>query len=503
MNKSSFVKNSFILTLSNLATYILGFIFSIALSKQLGPEGMGLYGLVRPLYMVFTCLACGGLVTAVSKISAAYYGRGDYKNVKRTIKTLLPITFLWSVFIAVLLFLFSSTIGTYIIRDARTINALKLLCPAIVFVAISNCLKGYFYCTFQVSVPAIIDIFEKAIRIVILVTIVSSLKLVNVTTTVTGAYFALCIGEFISFILLYGYYKFNIKKIPYTINKGESRAQLLFNTISISFPLLLTGLIASLLSTCSALIIPSRLVSSGIEYKVALGMLGKFNGMAKNIVFFPMVVIESISLILIPDLSMNLSKKHFKSVDTRISKILELSFLLGITTMIISLCIGDNLGFMLYKRNDLGNYIKFASLAAPIFYTASTTFGVLNGLGKQKILLRNSIIVSLVRILLLYILTAIPSINIYGYGITMIVTSLISLILNLYEIKKLSHLKLNFFHYIFDCLIASFTYFILVILTKILSTNWSVLSNILIILLGFIIMFLFRNTFGKGKTKTQ
>ena len=99
MSKSNFARKSFILILSNLATSILGFIFSITLSKELGPEGMGLYGLVRPLYRVFLCLVCGGLVTAVSKISAEYYGKGDYKNLKRTLKTSMTFTFLWAMFI--------------------------------------------------------------------------------------------------------------------------------------------------------------------------------------------------------------------------------------------------------------------------------------------------------------------------------------------------------------------------------------------------------------------
>jgi stage V sporulation protein B len=496
MNKNSFLKKSFILTVSNIATNILGFIFSIVLSKQLGPEGMGLYGLVRPIYMVFTCLACGGLVTAVSKISAPFYGRGDYKNLKRIIKTLMTFTLIWAILISFLLFLFSSPISTYIIGDERTANALKLLAPAIIFMALTSCLKGYFYSSFQISIPAVIDIFEKATRIAVLVFILNSLTVANVTTTVTGAYFALCIGEFISFIAFYSYYKFNINQLPTSINRGESRAQILFDTISVSLPILMTRLISSLFSTFSALIIPRRLVSSGIQYRVALGMIGKFNGMAKNVVFFPMVVIESISLLLIPDLSTNLSKKNFKALDSRISKVLELSFLLGTATLIISLCIGDNLGFMLYKRKDLGPYIRFAALAAPIFFTASATNGVLNGLGRQKILLRNSIIVSILRILLLYILTGIPSINIYGYGVTLIITSVITLTLNLLEIKKLSHLALSFSHIVIDSMIVLFTYFVLVVLTKVLPTDMLVLSNLIIMFSGYIIVFLFRNLYN-------
>lgn len=41
MSKSNFAKKSFILILSNIIIGILGLLFSISLSKQLGPEGMG------------------------------------------------------------------------------------------------------------------------------------------------------------------------------------------------------------------------------------------------------------------------------------------------------------------------------------------------------------------------------------------------------------------------------------------------------------------------------
>ena len=493
MAKNDFAKNSFILTFSNIITGILGFIFSITLSKKLGPEGLGLYGLVKPIYMVFLSLVCGGLVIAVSKISAEYYGKGDYKNFKRNIRTSLIFTFLWSMFIATLLFLLAPTLGTYIIRDTRTINALRLLCPAIVLISLSSCIKGYFYSVMKVTVPMIIDIFEKGARIIVLIAIISRLNAANVTATVTGAYFALCIGEFISFALLYGFYKLNIKKLPPSNTKGESRVQLLFNTISISFPLLITQLISSLFATCSVLLIPRRLVNAGFGYDTALAMIGKFNGMAKTIVFFPMVIIESISVLLIPDLSRSLSKKHYKSIDNRISKVIELSFLLGATTLIICLCIGNNLGFILYNRKDLGSYIKFIALAAPFFYTATTSLGILNGLGKQKIILRNSIIISIARVLLLYFLTSIPSINIYGYGIALIITSLLTLCLNLLEIKKTSHLHLNLFDFILDILIVIFTYFILIILTKILPKSMLTFSTIIILFSGFLIVLLIKN----------
>ncbi|NLP27938.1 MAG: stage V sporulation protein B [Clostridia bacterium] len=488
MKKDSFVANSILLIMSNLTTGVLGFIFSIMLSRELGAEGMGLYGLVMPVYNLFICLICGGIVTAVSKTSAEYYANKDYKNLKKTIKTTFSFNLIWSSLIVFFVFLFSAQISKYIIKDIRTLNALRFTCPAMVFIAFSNTLKGYFYGSSRVGVPAFIDIFEKSIRIVIIYTLFTRIHLSSVTTTVTAAYAALCIGEAISFVLLYIYYKVNEKKLKDLSPVSESRAQLLFNILVISLPLCVNGFLSTALSTISTLLVPRRLVMSGIDYKSALSMIGKFTGMSLNIVLFPQIVIGSISTLLIPDLSQSISKKDYYAVGERISSVLKLSFLLGISTMVICLVCGGSLGQMFYSRSDLGPYIKFASISCPLYFTASTTFGVLNGLGKQSIILRNSMIVSILEVIILYIFTAIPSINIFGYGLSLIITSILTLALNLKAILEEIEISFNGFDLMVNVLMAFLLYYVMTILRGI-SDSMSATKNIVLIALGFSLPF--------------
>jgi stage V sporulation protein B len=489
MKNDNFFKNSLLLTVANLTTGILGFIFSIILSRALGAEGMGLYGLIMPVYNLFICLICGGIITAVSKISAEYIGRNDFNNLKRMVRTTLSFNVFWSVIVIALVFLFSTEISKYIIKDQRTLYALRLTCPAMFFIALSNTLKGYFYGTSNISIPAFIDIFEKAIRILIIVSISNILSLNSITATVTAAYFALCIGEFISLILLYIYYKINIKKHPYSTQRSEGRAQLIFNMLVISLPLCINGFVSTGLGTVSALIVPRRLVSIGIDYSAALSMIGKFTSMSLNIVSFPAIVIGSIITVLIPDLSQTISKKDFYTAESRIHQVLSISFILGLSTLIICLCIPEKLGMLFYKRPDLGGYIRFAALSAPIFYTSATTFGILNGLGRQNIILRNSLIVSILELVLLYILTGIPTINIYGYGITLITTSFLTLFINMIEVKKYIDIHISPFEIILELLTACFTFFILSFFTKVIPEELYILKVVIIIILGFVIMF--------------
>ena len=151
MSNKSFYKNSFMLILSNLTTGVLGFLFSIILSRSLGAEGMGLYGLVMPIYNLFICLICGGIVTAISKISVINTDKKDFENVKKNIKTLFKFNIMWGIIIAFIVFLLAPNISSVIIKDSRTALALRITCPAMVFIAASNILKGYFYGTAEIT----------------------------------------------------------------------------------------------------------------------------------------------------------------------------------------------------------------------------------------------------------------------------------------------------------------------------------------------------------------
>ncbi len=491
MVRDRFLKNSLILILSNLITGVFGFIFSIILSRKMGAEGMGLYGLIMPVYDLFICLICGGMITAISKVAAIYYSKNDFRNLNRSIDVSMLFDSIWSIIVISGVFISSSYISIHIIEDSRTVHSIQVFCPAMLFIALSSILKGYFYGVSDIKIPALIDICEKFLRIVIFITIVNVLFLKEVGSMVTAAFVTLTLGEGISLILLYIFYKRKKLKLGISFNSKEDKLQLLFNIFIISFPLCVNGFLSTGLSAVSALIVPRRLVSSGIEYAVALSMIGKFKAMSLSIVFFPITVVNSISTVLVPDLSEKLSKKDYWSVENRIFQVMKIAFLIGITTMIICITIPNELGKLFFFRTDLGYYIKFACLCAPFTYTSVTTFAILNGLGKQNIILRNSLIVSVEELIILYTLTGISWINIYGCGISIILTSITALTLNLFEIRKTFTINLNFNEILIYFFSALLLYFTLSILNTLIPSSMFAFKIFTIIISAFSLCLIF------------
>lgn len=504
MKKDIFLRESITLIISNLATGVFGFIFSIILSKKLGPEGMGLYGLVMPVYDLFICLISGGMITAISKVSAVYCGKNDYTNLNASIKAALSFDLVWALIVVSLVFANAPLISTYLIKDARTLHAVQIMCPAMLFIALSSILKGFFYGTYKVRIPAAIDIFEKALRIIIFLAITSIIAATAISDTVTAAYTTLTFGELISLVILYTSYKINRDKTPHSFYKSpktEDSIQLLFDILVISFPLCLNGFLSTAIGAASTLIIPKRLVSAGFDYSTALSLIGKFVNMSLTIPFFPIIVVSSICTVLIPDLSQNMNKKNYWVVENRISKVMIIAFGLGITVLAICLTIPDSLGEMFYGRNDIGSFIKFISLSSPFTYVSVTTYAILNGLNKQNIILRNSLIVSLEELVLLYIFIGIPAINIYGYGITLLITSLTAMIINIYEIKKECFISFSASEALTYVLLGMLIFFILSIIDSLIPDSINNTKNVIIIASGFATYFLIYILFKKNGEK--
>ena len=62
------LKNSFILVIGNLLFRVGGYINRLLMSRMLGPEGYGLYGLTLPFQGIFQILSAGGLPPAISNM---------------------------------------------------------------------------------------------------------------------------------------------------------------------------------------------------------------------------------------------------------------------------------------------------------------------------------------------------------------------------------------------------------------------------------------------------
>jgi stage V sporulation protein B len=441
-NETSFLKKSILLILSNLLTGVLGFTYSVILSREVGAEGMGLYGLIFPINSLLLSVITGGMMIAISKVISEYRSKNEIQNIRKTIRVTLIFNLILSSILILSAFLLSRVISLYIIKDIRTLYGLRLVLISTVFMALSNTYKGYFYGSMKVTIPAFIDIFEKLIRIILLLILFKVYLFPTMTELVTVSFLIFAIGELGSLIFFFLYYYFDLREFRKVRQQSSKSWALLTKLLHISIPLMIAELISSSIYTVSTLMVPRRLVTAGFPYVTALEMIGRFASMSMQIVFFPMIIIGSVISLLVPDISNNMTKNEVDSVVSRVKSVFNFSIQVGLVVTIMGLFFGEQIGQIIFKQENLGTYIRFLAYGAPIVYLSAITRGVLNGLGKQNILLRNTILLSILQIIMLYFLISIPVINIYGLGITIIFTSLLTILINVRVIKKTIPIKI-------------------------------------------------------------
>lgn len=445
MKRSPFFIKTMVLTISNVITGTITFVFSIILSRKLGPGGIGLYQLVMPLYTMFLCITGGGVTVSISKIAAEMQAKGNLKELYKTIKATIYFEIIWSIIITIILILSSYYISNNVLNDKRTLYSIFAFCPAIIIVSVSSVYKGAFYGLQKVIQPAIIDIFEKLVRLFILFVFFNSFTLLQIKFSTALAVLSLSFGELSSLILFYISFKGYVRKNPGR-GKSDNSIQLVTNVLKLAIPLAINGILSTIFATVITVLIPKRLQYAGIKYEDALAMFGKLQGMALTIIFYPALIISSLNTLLIPSISEAVTYKKDNIINHKINTALRVTSITAFSSTAIILSIPTEIGLFFFNDKSIGDLLIILAPSIPLLYFEITTFAILNGLGKQKNILINSTIISLFDLIALYIFLGISAINIKGFAINFIISALIGIVINMMIIKKACRFRFDLFN---------------------------------------------------------
>jgi stage V sporulation protein B len=164
--------------------------------------------------------------------------------------------------------------------------------------------------------------------------------------------------------------------------------------------------------------------------------------MALPLIFFPSLVTSSLSTTLVPAISEAVSLKNFRSVNYRISKSIQITFVLGFIFTAVFLSFPDQIGSLIYRKERIGDLLYLLSFTCVLAYLSQILTGVMNGLGKQGVSLGNSIIGSIIRIGFVYF--AVPRYGISSYVLGFVISFALMCLLNLVTVVNTTGLAIDF-----------------------------------------------------------
>ncbi|HEY5585325.1 MAG TPA: stage V sporulation protein B [Ruminiclostridium sp.] len=443
MTKKTFITGAITLIIAGFIAKIIGFVYRIYLSNLIGAEGMGLYQLIVPIYTLIILTLTSGVSIAVSKMIAEEAAKGHNINIKRISKIGLIVVTVASAAVSAVLYANINFIVETVLKDNRTYLSVLIMIPCIPFIAAAAAYKGYFYGIQEVTPTAVSQIVEQLVKIGIVMALASQFLKVGLQYACALATIGMAFGEMSNLIILAIYYRY--KKYAHTTPKSKNgisrKRKLISDILTCAVPISFNRFIISIMLAIEVILIPRRLLAGGLNYIQCMQEYGKLMGMAMPLIFFPALVTTALATTLVPAISESISLKNFNRVNYRISKSIQITMVLGFVFMAIFAGYPNKIADMIYPGQNVGNTLFLLSFTCIFLYLQQISMGVMNGLGKQGLLLINSIVGSVIRILCAYFL--IPKYGIPAYIIGMIISSFVVCVLNFITIVRSTGMVLD------------------------------------------------------------
>lgn len=442
MSKEVFLKGAFILTVAGIIVKVIGSVNRIFLSRLLGGEGIGLYQMAYPIYLLALSVSSAGIPVAISIIVAEKLALGDYKGANRVFQLSRAVLIATGLFFSILLYMGAGwLVESHYVRDPRAYYAIAALAPAIFFVTILSSYRGYFQGMQQMLPTGFSQIMEQLIRVITMVAFAFILLPKGLEYAAAGASFGAGPGALAGLlVLIYFYWRkrhdYRTKMETQPDIPQEPAFSIIKRMVKLALPVSLANIMLPVVSSIDLLIVPQRLEVAGYTIEQATELYGYLTGMAVPLVNMATILTASLAASLVPAVSEAFTLGQKEVIYDRARTAMRIANLITIPAFVGMWLLATPISTMLYATPNAGTPIAISALGIFLLGVHQVTTGVLQGLGRTAIPVINMIISAVVKVILSWILTAVPSLGIIGASWATIADFGVAAVLNVFFVYR-------------------------------------------------------------------
>jgi stage V sporulation protein B len=454
LNKQTFIQGTMILLLASIVNRILGFVPRIMLPRIIGTEGVGLYQLGYPFFLVIVTLIVGGLPLAIAKLIAEAESAG---NSQRS-ATILRTSLVYATGVG-FLFTFVCLLGApwasrYVLTDPRVYHTFIAMSPMIVIVAVSSVYRGYFQGKQNMVPSAVSSVTETIARIVCVLLFSYLLLPLGIEYAAAGAMLGVVFGEIVGLaVLLWQYNHIRRKKQPTSktvadvveLQDNDSFFSRIWQILKVAIPVTGGRLVGSMSYLLESIITARSLAIAGVATAIATSQYGALQGMVIPLLLLPGALTSSLAISLVPSLAEAQAKGDIKTIHLRLHQSIRLALVTGAPFAAIMYVLAEPLCQILYDNGSIAGMLKVMAPIALFSYAQAPLQAALQALNKPGRALINTLIGATVKLILIYYLASNPNLGIYGAIFAIIINIIIVTILHGFSISRALHFRFPLF----------------------------------------------------------
>ena len=517
MRKKSFLYGAILLTISGILTKIFGAIYRIPLTAFIGTEGIGLYQMIFPVYALLFVISSSGIPICVSRLISSEVAIKRTKNFKLILKTAIILTSIISIFCSLIIF-FGAKYIAFLQGNIMATLGYFVISPAIFLGSLVAVFRGYFEGLQNMKPTAISEIFEQLAKLGFGLLFAKVFLPMGLEYGVMGAVLGITLGEIVSLFLMIAIYIFNRKRTIYNMAKDNNIVVLnaedltkkgfLKKMFIDSLPITFGASIVPLTLFFDSILMINLLTTVGFSTTTATRLFGIQAGVVASLLQLPIIISISLSTALLPNIVASKTIKNKEDISFKSMLSIKLVYYISLACFFGFFLLAPDITTLLYNEGLNNLLINETQIAINLIYIGASSIlyhsllrifiALLHAMHKSKIVAKNLVITSIIKIVLTVILVLIPKINIYGAIVASSVGYSLACIFCFLSVKK--YISLNFLkkEFLIIPLIASAFLIITILFTKyifgMVFSN-SIATSVTIIIAGvvyFIAIFLLK-----------
>lgn len=419
--KSNFIVQGSILAMAGILSRIIGIARRFPMEHIIGDKGNGYYSVAYEVYAMMLIISCYSLPLAVSKVVSSKTSKKQYKSAERAFQCAMLFAVVTGGFTFFVCEFFGDFLAADIMREPMSALALKVLGPALLIVSIMGVLRGYFQGLGTMMPTAVSQILEQIF--VLIGSIAGAYFLFHHGEKVgkllhnadyapsfgaAGASAGPVVGSLVGLLFLafvYVVYRASLKRQVRrdTNSKVDGYGEVFQLILLTILPVLLSTTVYNISNVIDIKIYNDIMIQKGLEDVKAYNW-GVYSGKYKVLVNVPIALANAMCSSIVPVLTGLMVRREHGQVKAKINQAIRFTMLVAIPSAVGLTVLARPIITMLFRGEiDMAVDLLHIGSASVVFYALSTlTNGVLQGINKMQIPVRNAAIALAVHIIALY-----------------------------------------------------------------------------------------------------
>lgn len=442
--KQTFLQGAAILAMATIIVKLLGFAFKVPLNNTIGKLGNSYFYTAYKVYDVLLMISTTGLPVAMSRMISEAQTLENYAQIQKIYKTARYVFLTIGIVGMLGMLLFCRQLSVMVTTNENSWAAIAALSPCVLLVCVISAYRGFFQGQSNMSPTSISQIFESVIRLVVGLGAAWFImrKTGSAIYAAGGAICGVSLGSLVSALYLRRQFKASNGVLSRSGGQAKSTRATMKELLAIAVPITLGAAGLQLINLFDTMIYMRRLTGAlGYSETLADGLKGIYD-FQLTVFALPCALITPITISSIPNITSYLTAKNFDGARRTEESAIRVMGLIALPCTIGLVVLGTPIVDLLctaYTPEDVAVGGRILSILGFCVLSNSMVLvfnAMMQAHGDVTTPVINMLIGGVVKVIVNYILVAVPSLNIVGAPIGTLVCYTSIAVLDLIAMRR-------------------------------------------------------------------